>query len=636
MDPQRQQRLAVRLDALAMRHPRAYHAGVVALGAAGYLYLVAIPVALLATVAALLTLATAGRGVLIAKLALPLLALCWMVLRALWVRVEPPAGIALRREEAPALFRDVEALADAVRAPRPHVVLLVGEMNAAVVQVPRLGIFGWPRNYLLLGVPLLHALSPTQARAVLAHEIAHLSRAHGRMGVWIYRVRRTWGQLLAALEESGHHGAWIFTGFIRWYGPRFDAATHALSRAQEFEADRLAASAAGAEALGDALLRLEVCGRFESDHFWTELWRGADGLAAPPEPGPTALVRALHAAMPPTAEREWVRAAMEADTDPLDTHPALRARLAALGHPAAGEVQPPLPDPEAERAADRWLGAAGEAALRHEDRTWWEQARTAWEEQHREARLAEARLAVVEEEAERQPADAELLWELARLRLQRRGDDHAVEPLRRLLAAAPAHPGAHLELGRILAAADDDAGPAHLERAMEVEPALTPAVSFHLQTFWSRRGDEERAADVRLRAVEHTARCLDVGRALEAPLHRGDTLLPPAPDDGVRTRLATALTEVPAARRVYLSRRPVPRREGLFVHVLVVEAHGPYAGVVDALLARTEFLGDRVVFPLYATPWLLRRRLRRLAGSEVLPAAASQVDLLPPRVALPA
>jgi hypothetical protein len=35
----------------------------------------------------------------------------------------------------------------------------IDDFNAAVVQAPRLGLFGWYRNYLLIGLPLAKALT---------------------------------------------------------------------------------------------------------------------------------------------------------------------------------------------------------------------------------------------------------------------------------------------------------------------------------------------------------------------------------------------------------------------------------------------------------------------------------------------
>lgn len=59
------------------------------------------------------------------------------------------------------------------------------------MQHARLGVLGWHVNYLILGLPLMQAVSPEQFRAIVAHELGHLSRNHSRFAGWIYRVRLT-------------------------------------------------------------------------------------------------------------------------------------------------------------------------------------------------------------------------------------------------------------------------------------------------------------------------------------------------------------------------------------------------------------------------------------------------------------
>src|SRR5205814_4685403 len=104
----------------------------------------------------------------------------YAALRALLVRVKAPQGRAVTRTEAPELFAVLDDLQTQLRSAAFHQVFIDPRCNAGVVQVPRLGVFGWSRNYLLIGLPLLDGLSPDEMRAVLAHEFAHLSREHGR------------------------------------------------------------------------------------------------------------------------------------------------------------------------------------------------------------------------------------------------------------------------------------------------------------------------------------------------------------------------------------------------------------------------------------------------------------------------
>ena len=81
-----------------------------------------------------------------------------------------------------------------------HQVLITPYFNAGVTQVPRLGILGWHRNYLLIGVPLIKTLTAEQFKSVLAHEIGHLSRGHARAANWIYRLRIIWARLETIFE----------------------------------------------------------------------------------------------------------------------------------------------------------------------------------------------------------------------------------------------------------------------------------------------------------------------------------------------------------------------------------------------------------------------------------------------------
>lgn len=146
-----------RLEEYARAHPRAYRLRVVALAAFGYAYLAMVLAALGAALALLVrgVRKADGGGVLIGKIGLPILGLMVLVLRALWVRITPPDGMRLDARNAPELVAEVERVRCAVAGPAVHRILLTDDFNAGVSQVPRLGLFGWPRNYVMIGLPLL-------------------------------------------------------------------------------------------------------------------------------------------------------------------------------------------------------------------------------------------------------------------------------------------------------------------------------------------------------------------------------------------------------------------------------------------------------------------------------------------------
>src|SRR5437588_858521 len=200
MDQRQFEALVQRMERFAVRAPGTYRSWVLALALFGYTLLLALVIVLLLLLA-LLAFGLRDAAWLSVKLGLVVGALLLVVLRSLWVRLEPPTGEPLARQEAPAFFARLDRLVAGLHTPRVHRVLVTEDFNAAVMQLPRLGIFGWYRNYLLIGLPLMQCLSGPQFEAVLAHELGHLSRGHARLGNWIYRLRRVWMRLDSALAQ---------------------------------------------------------------------------------------------------------------------------------------------------------------------------------------------------------------------------------------------------------------------------------------------------------------------------------------------------------------------------------------------------------------------------------------------------
>ncbi|HLM57257.1 MAG TPA: M48 family metallopeptidase, partial [Pyrinomonadaceae bacterium] len=226
-----------RLEDFARREPGRYQFRVALLAALGYAYPLLIIGVILALVGGAVYLMFVGGRFHVAALKVVLLlgGFALFVARSLWVKVEPPDGEEVTREEAPRLFALADELTAALKTPRIDHVLVNGEFNAALAQVPRLGPLGFYRNYMVVGLPLAHALTPEQFRAVVAHEVGHMSGRQGRFFEWIYRVRQTWAELLERFEREQRRGAWLFEWFVKLYAPFFNAYSFVLARRHEYE-----------------------------------------------------------------------------------------------------------------------------------------------------------------------------------------------------------------------------------------------------------------------------------------------------------------------------------------------------------------------------------------------------------------
>lgn len=491
-----------RLEEFAGREPKKYALRVGLLAALGYAYVLGVLAVVAALLYLLIWLTTEGGRInfAVVKVGWVLLALAWVVLRALWVKMPAPEGIRLTREQAPRLFALADELASKLEAPRVHVLQIDGEYNASLAQVPRLGPFGWQRNYLTLGLPLMQALTPEQFRAVLAHELGHLSGNHGRFGSWVYRVRQTWVQLLVRLEREERWGAFAFTKFVNWFAPYFNAYSFVLARRHEYEADKAAAQVAGAREAARALAAVNIKGSYLSEKYWPEILSRADEQREPTPGAFAGMLPVLRSGPAAGDARQFLQRSLLEETGYEDTHPALAQRLGALGFG---------PD-EAESLAEE-VAAAGEgvetaaahylAELRGElsrrlDEEWVAKAAPFWRERHERVTKLRSQLAALEEKSKTQQLNDKEAWALAELTTEFKGADEAVPLLRAFIesheqkmTAAPAHS----LLGQILLSKDDESGVEHMKKAMAADHEYTPVACQVLYGYLRAHGQEEEA-----------------------------------------------------------------------------------------------------------------------------------------------
>ncbi len=275
MDDRQFASLVSSLETFASKNPGVYKFRVGALGALGYVYLLLVVSILLGIVAALLfvVISNGTVNVLVLKVVWIPLVLVGIVLRSLWITIPVPDGMELNREQAPELFDVIHEVTKTLNGPKIHHVLLNGDFNAGIVQIPQFGMIGWLSNYLVVGLPLLQAFSPAEFRAILAHEVGHLSGKHGRFTGWIYRLRRSWIEVLTRVRHERHYASFLFEPFLNLYAPYLNAYSFVLARAQERQADEYAVELAGKETAAVTLARFAVKGKSIGEDFWPGFFR---------------------------------------------------------------------------------------------------------------------------------------------------------------------------------------------------------------------------------------------------------------------------------------------------------------------------------------------------------------------------
>jgi Zn-dependent protease with chaperone function len=171
------------------------------------------------------------------------------------VRVAPDSrdpdndfGPVLRRLDAPRLFDEADDVARKLGVRPPE------EIRLAFL--PCCGVVAWRRSRaLLLGMPLLHVLTISELRAVLAHELAHLARGDA---TWSAGSLRFVEALSLALDDSSRR-VWGPLGlWARGCRRAATALIGPISRGQEARADRASASLAGGSVAASALVKVAL------------------------------------------------------------------------------------------------------------------------------------------------------------------------------------------------------------------------------------------------------------------------------------------------------------------------------------------------------------------------------------------
>ena len=180
------------------------------------------------------------------------------VYRMIAFKVEPPDGILLNSQDSTELYKEIDCLRKEMNCERVHKIYIVNETRAYITQIPKFGIFGGYRNYLVLGMPLMFLLDRNQMKAVIAHELGHISRKHGHFSIWAVRMESVWTDTIKRMVWSTMLGEAFFMKFYRWFIMHLNARTFVIRRFFEKEADQDASRLAGNQVLADSLALLSI------------------------------------------------------------------------------------------------------------------------------------------------------------------------------------------------------------------------------------------------------------------------------------------------------------------------------------------------------------------------------------------
>ena len=501
-------RLVDRLQIEAKEQPKVYQTKVAALAALGYGYIMLIAIVLCVMLVGLGIVALKAHvGYLVFKALIPIAAIMWLLGKSLCVKFHRPEGLPVNANDAPELFRTIEEIRQSTRGPKIHTVLINTEFNCCITQQPRLGIFGWHENCLVLGFPFMQCMSLDEFRAVLAHEMGHLSSDHGKFGSWIYGVRSAWVRIYSELHTETILGNLLLKNFCKWYTQIFDAYSAVLMREHELEADRLAARVAGPEVAARALINTAVRNSYLAERFWPKVFDGAKESETPPPSIYTTLREMVHSQIEPTDASCWLQQTLQTEPRSGDSHPPLAKRLEAIGFNEHGNY-----DEDAishvvalkNDAASELFGTELAVVQRKLEAAWLSDVEISWIERYHyfaNGRAELARLDVIQDTGQELSKSDKLM--LARWTSELRDKKEAIQQYESLLDQDASDVNLNNEYGHLLLECEDERGIQYLETAMSANPMLGLSNCEAIFRFLKKLHRDEEAQKYYDRALEY-------------------------------------------------------------------------------------------------------------------------------------
>jgi hypothetical protein len=242
-----------------------------------------------------------------------------------------PAGVVLDRKKATALFDLVDELGQHYCRPGVDRVVISGEFALELVKTPYCALPLWSINTLVIGLPLIQGLSPTQFRCALARRLGQVSKRCNPLGNWLYQLRQVWPQYAIA-TNAADPGFQPVRWFFRVFAPLYERISLPAARLDELAADSYAMEVCSDEEMLDTISTETVCRLYLEEKYWPT-YRKLTARVREIMPKPHAgMASVLRAGLQGDRGQEWLMKAMEREPRDDDPMPSLAKRVENIGH----------------------------------------------------------------------------------------------------------------------------------------------------------------------------------------------------------------------------------------------------------------------------------------------------------------
>lgn len=492
--------------------------------------------------------------------------------KELKVKIPAPEGIDAGKEEFPELYNILEEIRIKINCPEIHYVKFDLSFNAYVDEIPMYGVLGPFRRYLVIGIPLMLALSKDELRAVISHELGHLSRSHGKMHIKLLRIGNVWKKAYEEVKKSRKRTGSISKLFLARYIPALNNALFSLRRENEHAADKAAEIVAGTATVAAIIVKIPLYGSYIEGVFWYNINALARVEEAPPQNIFQLMEAFLEEPLPEERSKHILTQILQVQSLPCWTQPSASERLENIG------VICEFPDHRKVSSLRDILGEKADTVLSKANGLWLSGVSETWSKIYKSCEESRQRLKQLEEGRnqvrtlaygeEERVYDEEI--ERALLLEETEGIERGLEAFKTLYDAKPDDSSIGYHLGRLMIKTGEPGGQNILQRVMENDAQLIPHCCNVLYQFYLSKGRMDQAQQYYYHAVKFMEANKDIKKERNS-VRCSQAFLPHDLDINTLEELRSKLLEKGYVKRAYVAIKAVEKSGQFPLYVILIK-----------------------------------------------------------------
>jgi Zn-dependent protease with chaperone function len=442
-------------------------------------------------------------------------------------------------------------------------VFISASPNAFALQRARLGIFGFYKNTVTIGLPVLLYLSSSELEAVLAHELGHISNNDSRDTGFINSVRIGWIRMIGVLNEK-RRSAFLIRWYIQREWPRLDAYTFVYSRSQEKSADTFALSNSGKVAWPASLLKMHLLD-YLNDDFWEIEGKRIMPMQSAPDDVYSQMKKFL--ALPISKEKldDWIKSVAFRYTRAHDTHPSFTERLQAAGvHTDKASLEVLLQSGHG-TALESDFGDEELKILEYFDKWKKKALADSWENIQMQRKATEEGIAALETADASDPK----FWQYVGLKIGRDGILSVSSYIEKGMAKNSEDPTGLFLKAWILLEKGEEEGKKIMEKLVEDGKVSVQEAHTHIYKYLARKGNQEEAKHLD-KSLQKESKKISDTNIENADLSMKDSLHSPDLPDEIKAQIIASAKKHSSIGAIYVARRELKNDPRIKNYVLAV------------------------------------------------------------------